>query len=58
MLKSQGFGRGVNITLGLPFIRTSVTTAPRLNWRDVAKPMSAVFITALNLAIKMIVNTQ
>ncbi|MDI8841744.1 4-hydroxythreonine-4-phosphate dehydrogenase PdxA, partial [Salmonella enterica subsp. enterica serovar Anatum] len=23
-LKYQGFGRGVNITLGLPFIRTSV----------------------------------
>ncbi len=24
VLKYQGFGRGVNITLGLPFIRTSV----------------------------------
>ncbi|STM57773.1 4-hydroxythreonine-4-phosphate dehydrogenase [Escherichia coli] len=44
VLKYQGFGRGVNITLGLPFIRTSVDHAPRLNWRDVAKPMSAVLL--------------
>ncbi|MTH45078.1 4-hydroxythreonine-4-phosphate dehydrogenase PdxA [Intestinirhabdus alba] len=58
VLKYQGFGRGVNITLGLPFIRTSVDhgTALELAGQGVADVGS--FITALNLAIKMIVNTQ
>ncbi len=47
VLKYQGFGRGVNIMLGLPFLVAVVTTAPRLNWRDVAKPMSAVLLRRL-----------
>ncbi|MEA1063558.1 4-hydroxythreonine-4-phosphate dehydrogenase PdxA [Erwinia sp. HR93] len=58
VLKYQGFGRAVNITLGLPFIRTSVDhgTALELAGRGVADVGS--FITALNLATKMIVNRQ
>ncbi|MDE8752900.1 4-hydroxythreonine-4-phosphate dehydrogenase PdxA [Pectobacterium polaris] len=54
VLKYQGFGRAVNITLGLPFIRTSVDhgTALELTATGSADPGS--FITALNLAIKMI----
>lgn len=53
VLKYQGFGRAVNITLGLPFIRTSVDhgTALELAASGSADPGS--FITALNLAIKM-----
>ncbi len=57
MLKYQGFGRGVNITLGLPLFAHQWTTAPRLNWRRGEADVGS-FITALNLAIKMIVNTQ
>lgn len=54
VLKYQGFGRAVNITLGLPFIRTSVDhgTALELAGRGTADAGS--FITALNLAITMI----
>ncbi|MCG8707539.1 4-hydroxythreonine-4-phosphate dehydrogenase PdxA [Brenneria sp. 4F2] len=53
VLKYQGFGRAVNITLGLPFIRTSVDhgTALELAATGAADPGS--FTTALNLAIKM-----
>ena len=57
VLKYQGFGRGVNITLGLPFIRTSVDHGTTLELADVQADVGS-FITALNLAIKMIVNTQ
>ncbi|WP_294912211.1 4-hydroxythreonine-4-phosphate dehydrogenase PdxA [Tatumella sp. UBA2305] len=54
VLKYQGFGRAVNITLGLPFIRTSVDhgTALELAGHGQADPGS--FITAINLALNMI----
>lgn len=54
VLKYQGFGRAVNITLGLPFIRTSVDhgTALELAGKQLADPGS--FITAIKLAINMI----
>ncbi len=58
VLKYQGFGRGVNITLGLPFIRTSVDHGTALDLAGQGKADVGSFITALNLAIKMIVNTQ
>jgi len=58
VLKYQGFGRGVNITLGLPFIRTSVDHGTALDLAAQGKADVGSFITALNLAIKMIVNTQ
>ncbi|MBV4412474.1 4-hydroxythreonine-4-phosphate dehydrogenase PdxA [Enterobacteriaceae bacterium YMB-R22] len=58
VLKYEGFGRAVNITLGLPFIRTSVDhgTALELAGRGTADVGS--FTTALNLAIRMISNSQ
>jgi 4-hydroxythreonine-4-phosphate dehydrogenase len=58
VLKYQGFGRGVNITLGLPFIRTSVDHGTALELAGKGTAEVGSFITALNLAIKMIVNTQ
>ena len=58
VLKYQGFGRGVNITLGLPFIRTSVDHGTALELAGQNKADVGSFITALNLAIKMIVNTK
>ena len=58
VLKYQGFGRGMNITLGLPFIRTSVDHGTALELAGQGKAEVGSFITALNLAIKMIVNTQ
>ncbi|WAH51524.1 4-hydroxythreonine-4-phosphate dehydrogenase PdxA [Pseudescherichia vulneris] len=58
VLKYQGFGRGVNITLGLPFIRTSVDHGTALELAGQGKADVGSFITALSLAIKMITNTQ
>ncbi|KNC06529.1 4-hydroxythreonine-4-phosphate dehydrogenase [Klebsiella sp. RIT-PI-d] len=58
VLKYQGFGRGVNITLGLPFIRTSVDHGTALELAGHGKADVGSFITALNLAIKMIVNSK
>ncbi|UGS42125.1 4-hydroxythreonine-4-phosphate dehydrogenase PdxA [Pseudocitrobacter corydidari] len=58
VLKYQGFGRGVNITLGLPFIRTSVDHGTALELAGHGKAEVGSFITALNLAIKMIVNSK
>lgn len=42
VLKYRGFGRGVNITLGLPFIRTSVDHGTALELAGGEKRMSAV----------------
>ena len=54
VLKFQGFGRAVNITLGLPFIRTSVDHGTALELAGQGKAEPGSFITALNLAITMI----
>ncbi|HEJ9096717.1 TPA: 4-hydroxythreonine-4-phosphate dehydrogenase PdxA [Serratia odorifera] len=56
VLKYQGFGRAVNITLGLPFIRTSVDHGTALELAGTGTTDVGSFKTALNLAIKMINN--
>ncbi|WP_156292621.1 4-hydroxythreonine-4-phosphate dehydrogenase PdxA [Serratia oryzae] len=56
VLKYQGFGRAVNITLGLPFIRTSVDHGTALELAGTGTADAGSFKTALNLAIKMIIN--
>lgn len=58
VLKSQGFGEAVNITLGLPFIRTSVDhgTALSLAGTGLAKPDSLE--VAITLAIDMAARQQ
>lgn len=54
VLKYKGFGNSVNITLGLPFIRTSVDhgTALDLAGKNLADPGSLT--TAINHAIQMV----
>ncbi len=56
VLKYQGFGRAVNITLGLPFIRTSVDHGTALDLAATGQADVGSFTVALNLAIKMINN--
>lgn len=56
VLKYQGFGRAVNITLGLPFIRTSVDHGTALELAATGTADAGSFTTALTLAIKMINN--
>lgn len=58
VLKYQGFGRAVNITLGLPFIRTSVDHGTALELAGSGTADAGSFKTALNLAIKMIINSN
>ncbi|ELY2497064.1 4-hydroxythreonine-4-phosphate dehydrogenase PdxA [Cronobacter muytjensii] len=58
VLKYQGFGRAVNITLGLPFIRTSVDHGTALELAGSGNASVGSFITALNLAISMVMNSK
>ncbi|ELY4672008.1 4-hydroxythreonine-4-phosphate dehydrogenase PdxA [Cronobacter muytjensii] len=58
VLKYQGFGRAVNITLGLPFIRTSVDHGTALELAGAGNASVGSFITALNLAISMVMNSK
>ena len=53
VLKAQGFGEAVNITLGLPFIRTSVDhgTALELAGKALARPES--LYAAIDYALKL-----
>ncbi len=57
VLKYQGFGRATNITLGLPFIRTSVDHGTALELAASGQANAGSFTMALNLAIKMITDT-
>ncbi|MDT9587073.1 MAG: 4-hydroxythreonine-4-phosphate dehydrogenase PdxA [Candidatus Arsenophonus melophagi] len=58
VLKHQSFGSAVNITLGLPFIRTSVDHGTAIELAGSGKANANSFITALKLAISMIKNNN
>jgi 4-hydroxythreonine-4-phosphate dehydrogenase len=53
VLKYKGFGSSVNITLGLPFIRTSVDHGTALDLAGKNAADSGSFIEALNTAINL-----
>ncbi|QSX33029.1 4-hydroxythreonine-4-phosphate dehydrogenase PdxA [Shewanella avicenniae] len=53
VLKSMGFGQSVNITLGLPYIRTSVDHGTALELAGTGKADLGSFICALNKAIEL-----
>ena len=53
VLKSQGFGKSVNITLGLPYIRTSVDHGTALELAGTGKADIGSFVCALNKAIEL-----
>jgi 4-hydroxythreonine-4-phosphate dehydrogenase len=53
VLKYQGFGRAVNITLGLPIIRTSVDHGTALDLAGSGSADVGSFNAALNSAIEM-----
>jgi 4-hydroxythreonine-4-phosphate dehydrogenase len=58
VLKHQGFGSAVNITLGLPFIRTSVDHGTALDLAGTDKPDIGSMVAALKEALAMIEHTQ
>lgn len=52
VLKYSGFGKAVNITLGLPFIRTSVDHGTALDLAGTGKASASSLTEAINMAIK------
>jgi 4-hydroxythreonine-4-phosphate dehydrogenase len=58
VLKYKGFGSSVNITLGLPFIRTSVDHGTALELAGVGEADSGSMIEAINSAIDLVKNSK
>ena len=54
VLKSQGFGETVNVTLGLPIIRTSVDHGTALELAGTGKASSGSLQAAIETAIEMV----
>ena len=54
VLKYKGFGESVNITLGLPFIRTSVDHGTALDLAGTGKANARSLLCAVNEAITMV----
>ncbi len=57
VLKYKGFGRAVNITLGLPFVRTSVDHGTALDLAGSGKADAGSLHTAIETAQRMVVHT-
>ena len=54
VLKYASFGAGVNVTLGLPFIRTSVDHGTALDLAGTGRAETGSLLTAIEVAIEMI----
>jgi len=58
VLKYKGFGSSVNITLGLPFVRTSVDHGTALELAGTAQADPGSFMQAMNTAIQLANNQR
>jgi 4-hydroxythreonine-4-phosphate dehydrogenase len=58
VIKAQGFGKTVNITLGLPIIRTSVDHGTALTLAGTGKANCASLLSAIECAIKLCETTN
>ena len=58
VLKHMGFGEAVNITLGLPIIRTSVDHGTALELAGTGKADPGSLLMAIQIAIEMAENSQ
>ena len=58
VLKSHGFGKAANITLGLPIIRTSVDHGTAFDLAGSGKADTGSLLTALTVAQEMVTNTS
>ena len=56
VLKHAGFGHAVNVTLGLPFIRTSVDHGTALDLAGSGKADASSLEAATRLALKLVAN--
>ena len=53
VLKYASFGRGVNVTLGLPFVRTSVDHGTALDLAGTVRADASSLIEAIELALEL-----
>lgn len=53
VLKFSGFGKAVNVTLGLPFIRTSVDHGTALDLAATGKASNSSLVEAITMAIEL-----
>ena len=58
VLKHASFGHGVNATLGLPIIRTSVDHGTALDLAGTGKADIGSLVEAIKLAVQMVQNEQ
>jgi len=58
ILKHLGFGQAINVTLGLPFIRTSVDHGTALELAGTGKASASSLFNAIDLAIQMATQTN
>ena len=58
VLKYAGFGRSVNVTLGLPIIRTSVDHGTALDRAGTGKADAGSLVEAIYLAMTIFEHTQ
>lgn len=54
VLKHVGFGHAINVTLGLPIIRTSVDHGTALDLAGTGKATTGSLIAAINIALEMV----
>jgi 4-hydroxythreonine-4-phosphate dehydrogenase len=53
VLKHAGFGRAVNVTLGLPLVRTSVDHGTALELAGTGRADAGSLVAAIELALQM-----
>lgn len=58
VLKSQGFGEAVNITLGLPYLRTSVDHGTALDLAGTGKASPSSLFAAIDMAVTLTANRR
>jgi 4-hydroxythreonine-4-phosphate dehydrogenase len=58
VLKHLGFGHAVNVTLGLPIIRTSVDHGTALDLAGTGKADAGSLRAALRIAIEMVAKSK
>lgn len=58
VLKHHGFGRAVNVTLGLPFIRTSVDHGTALEIAGTGQASHSSLVSAIDMALSMVTSQK
>jgi 4-hydroxythreonine-4-phosphate dehydrogenase len=54
VLKYASFGRGVNVTLGLPIVRTSVDHGTALELAGTGEADAGSLVAAIEMALEMV----